>query len=321
MKDSSAHSMQTRHFLSEHGWQVEHIARQMGARNRHQVFLLEDADRRAVLKIHEPALAGRRDAFTHEAQMHSFYAKHVNELVPRLIAQDRVGRALLFEYVPGELVAGGEVSRMDDVERMAWFLLETNRPEVLEHARRAELPQASDAGLSAAEHWKCASLRLDALLNLPVTNDATADMKDFLRSELKPALAELKPDQGPAVAPCISPSDFGFHNVIRREDDSFCFLDFEHAGWDDPAKLVADFILQPEDPLAAEAVERFMDALLPGGFFEPQLASRVSRIVPIQKCKWTAIILNVFERATATEEAKVARLSKAADYWRSVSLI
>lgn len=320
MNDGSAHSMQLKYFLAEHGWKVEHIAHQMGAGNRHRVYLLADADRRAVLKIHEPAVKGRRDAFTHEVLMHSFYAKQVSELVPRFVAHDWGCRALLFEHVAGELVVG-EVCRSDDVERMAGFLLETNRPEVLEHARRAQLPRASDAGISAAEHWQCASLRLDALLTLPLTDDATADMQDFVRSELRPALAEINPDQVPAVAPFLSPSDFGFHNVIRREDDSLCFLDFEHAGWDDPGKLVADFILQPQAPLPAEAVERFTDALRPGRFFEPQLASRVSRIAPIQKCKWTAIILNIFERAAAPEEAKVARLAKATAYWRSVSLV
>ena len=320
MKAGLADSAQLERFLFGHGWQSGDIARQIGAGNRHGVFLLEDANRRAVLKIHEPCVAGRRDAFAHEALLHSFYAEQVGDLVPRLIAQDAGCRALLFDHVPGEPVAGEE-SHLDDVARMAVFLLETNRPEVLERARQARLPRASDAGLLASEHWQCASSRLDALLGLPLLDEDTAAMQDFVRSELRPALAEIKPDEEAPVPPCLSPSDFGFHNVIRREDRSFCFFDFEHAGWDDPAKLAADFILQPEAPLAAQAAEHFTDALRNGGIFGPQLASRVRRVLSIQKCKWTAIMLNVFDRAAASHEAKAARLAKAAAYWRSAPAI
>ena len=43
----------------------------------------------------------------------------------------------------------------------------------------------------------------------------------------------------------ISPSDFGFHNVIIYKGINY-FIDFEFSGWDDPAKLYCDFILQPK---------------------------------------------------------------------------
>lgn len=310
---------QLKRFLAGHGWQTEQIARQMGAGNRHGVFLLADGQRRAVLKVHEPAVSGRRDAFAHEALMHTFYAEQVGDLVPRLVAQDAVCRCLIFEYVPGESVAG-EKPRLNDVARMAGFLLETNLPGVLERARQAQLPFASDAGLSAAEHWQCALSRLDALLALPVKDNVTIAMQDFVRSELRTALIMGKPNIDASELPSLSPSDFGFHNVIRRENGSFCFFDFEHAGWDDPAKLAADFILQPEAPLCVKEAERFTDALCNEAIFGPLLASRVRRILPIQKCKWTAIILNIFERAAAADEAKVTRLVKAAAYWRSGSV-
>ncbi len=316
MNAGLAGNTQLERFLAGHGWQTRQLVRQMGAGNRHGVFLLEEASRRAVLKIHEPVVNGRRDAFAHEVLLHSFYAQQGGASVPRLLGEDSGCRTLLFEHVSGEPVEGEE-SRLNDVVRMAEFLRHTNRPEVLARARQARLPRASDAGLSAAEHWQCALSRLDALLGLPVTDEATAAMKDFVRSELRPALADRKPGEDPPVAPCLSPSDFGFHNVIRRQNGSFCFLDFEHAGWDDPAKLATDFILQPEAPLNAVAAEHFTDALLDGAIFGPLLRSRVRQLLPIQKCKWTAIILNVFDRASAPAEAKSSKLAKAVVYWES----
>lgn len=318
MKAGFAGNAQLKRFLAGHGWQTGQIARQMGAGNRHGVFLLEDGNRRAVLKVHEPSVAGRRDAFGHEVLMHAFYAEQVGDWVPRLLAQEPGCRGLLFEHVLGEPVAGGQ-SRFDDVARMADFLLETNRPEVLERARQARLPRASDAGLSAAEHWHCAASRLDALLGLPVTDERTVAMHDFVRSELWPALAENKPDEEAPVPPCLSPSDFGFHNVIRRENGSFCFLDFEHAGWDDPAKLATDFILQPEAPLAEDHAKVFVEALGAAELFGSELTRRIADVMTCQKVKWTAIMLNVFQRQGLSSESKLARLSKAREYWLKVS--
>ena len=41
----------------------------------------------------------------------------------------------------------------------------------------------------------------------------------------------------------LVPSDFGFHNALRRPDGTLAFFDFEYFGWDDPVKLTADVLL------------------------------------------------------------------------------
>ena len=46
----------------------------------------------------------------------------------------------------------------------------------------------------------------------------------------------------------LSPSDFGFHNALRRPDGTIVFVDFEYFGWDDPAKMMADAMLHPGNP-------------------------------------------------------------------------
>ena len=43
----------------------------------------------------------------------------------------------------------------------------------------------------------------------------------------------------------LSPSDFGFHNILSHHNNLY-YIDFEYAGWDDPYKLIADFILNPD---------------------------------------------------------------------------
>ena len=49
----------------------------------------------------------------------------------------------------------------------------------------------------------------------------------------------------------LSPSDFGFHNSLFRNNKLF-FFDFEYAGWDDPIKLMCDFILNPDYKISSK---------------------------------------------------------------------
>ena len=61
---------------------------------------------------------------------------------------------------------------------------------------------------------------------------------------------------------CIFSSDFGFHNALIDESGTVYLLDFEYAGWDDPAKLVCDFSNQPDMLLPEELSFRFQSAVI-----------------------------------------------------------
>ena len=59
----------------------------------------------------------------------------------------------------------------------------------------------------------------------------------------------------------LSPSDFGFHNILQSEG-RLNFLDFEYAGRDDLAKLLSDFRLCPEIKVKKKYSEIFVKILL-----------------------------------------------------------
>jgi hypothetical protein len=108
----------------------------------------------------------------------------------------------------------------------------------------------------------------------------------------------LKPDRALGFAErCISPSDFGFHNALRRANGTLAFLDFEYAGWADPAKLVCDFLFQVAVPTPPRLHDVFMDqALRP--FEDPDaVRERVAVLTPVYRVKWTCILLNEFVRS------------------------
>jgi len=93
---------------------------------------------------------------------------------------------------------------------------------------------------------------------------------------------------------CISPSDFGFHNAILEKDKILRFIDFEYAGWDDPAKLVCDFFCQQQVPVPMAFFERFVEGIGTTVFDYDGFRSRVTLLLPVYCVKWCCILLNEF---------------------------
>ncbi|MBE2179992.1 MAG: aminoglycoside phosphotransferase family protein [Chthoniobacterales bacterium] len=297
-------------FLRRHGWGSAVEAEVLGGGGRHKVVRLHEAGRSAVLKVHEAP--GIRDAFARELQMHSFIARHLPADVPRILGADHEARAILFEWVEGGKIPSRPTRR--DIVRMADFIIRLNCPAVL--AAASDIPEASDAGFGFGSHRECARLRVEELLALKPDSGVRGQMMNFVRQELAPALAKLVDfDPLASAGRRLSPSDFGFHNVLVRPSGSFCFTDFEHAGWDDAAKLAADFLIQPELVLAGEDADAFLSELRSSGAFEGGFPQRVRALLPLQKVKWTTIILNVFHRPDADDALLRRRLQKAGEYW------
>ena len=92
----------------------------------------------------------------------------------------------------------------------------------------------------------------------------------------------------------LAPSDFGFHNSLRRNDGSLAFVDFEYFGWDDPVKLTADILLHPGRTLASPQRKRFREAA--GRLYgsDRTFVSRLSAYLPLFSLRWVLILLNEF---------------------------
>jgi hypothetical protein len=130
----------------------------------------------------------------------------------------------------------------------------------------------------------------------------------------------------------LVPSDFGFHNSLRRSDGSLAFVDFEYFGWDDPVKLTADMMLHPGNTLALAQRRRFREAAtrLYGG--DPAFAGRLSAYLPLFGLRWVLILLNEFipERwqrrvlagdAGSWSDAKARQLARAREFLMSLSKV
>ena len=92
----------------------------------------------------------------------------------------------------------------------------------------------------------------------------------------------------------LVPSDFGFHNSLRRADGTLVFVDFEYFGWDDPVKLTADILHHPGTPMAAAQCERFRNAALGIYGEDASFAARLDALYPLFGLRWALIVLNEF---------------------------
>jgi hypothetical protein len=81
---------------------------------------------------------------------------------------------------------------------------------------------------------------------------------------------------------------------LRLHDGTIVFLDFEYFGWDDPAKMVSDFLLHPAMELDDRLRRRFLRGVAEGFYGYPELAGRIQALYPVFGLKWCLILLNEF---------------------------
>jgi len=285
-------------------------ALQGGANNRVYRLALADGETR-VLKSYFTDPGDPRDRFQAESDFYRLTEKARSRQVPRACGWDPEARLGLFEHIAGRPLSGPEEAEQGIGAALA-LLEEVNALRSSEEARRTKA--ASEACFCWKDHLDLIGRRIGRLRSIEPEDDADREAVRFIESRLVPAwqaihdqiAGTLPPDARDRPLPwedrCLSPSDFGFHNALRRADGSLCFFDFEYAGWDDPAKLIGDFFSQPRVPVPAAHFDRFLQHLrnlVPGA---DALEERARALQPAYRIKWCAIALNEF-----TPQGKIRR--------------
>jgi hypothetical protein len=279
------------------------------------------ADARVVIKFYRHDAGDTRDRLATEFGAVRFLWQNGVRVIPRAIADDRDHHCAIYEYIDGDAPERAGIADAD-VDALVDFL--TGMQAFRTRPGAAVLGAASEASFSLAAlaaHVEARAERLrttgqDAAVQQWISAVFTPLQREIFQwydsaaaGAGQPLAVELEPDRR-----TLSPSDFGFHNAIRRQDGALAFVDFEYFGWDDPAKTVADFLLHPgmtlPDPLKRRFAERFLAACV----FVPELAARARLVYPMFGLKWCVILLNDFlpDRATtATAETRAVQLQKA----------
>lgn len=223
--------------------------------------------------------------------------------LPEPLAADPEAGLGLFEFVHGRSLHGTTAGE-PAVDQALAFFRQLSRAK----AGAAMLPNASEACFSLADHLATVARRVGRLWAIGAGGPTDAAAGGFVAGELIPAWRQVRADAVRNAAAyglpldrpleaadrCPSPSDFGFHNALLAHDGRLRFIDFEYAGWDDPAKLVCDFFCQPAVPAPSGAFERFARGVA-AEFAAPAVhLARATLLLPVYRVKWVCIMLNEF---------------------------
>jgi hypothetical protein len=296
-----------------------------------QVFRLPGPEGDFVLKRYFQDPDDPRDRYNTERIFYDLLWTGGVRQIPEPFAWDDQSRLGLFTFVPGRKLAPGEITR-ERVEQAAQFILQINTLRGRAAARA--VAAASEARFSVAEQTAGIALRVEALQQIAPESGMDAQALAFAREDLLPAWRGIEEaitrdcssnrylsSTLDAAQRCLSPSDFGFHNALLMEGAGLHFIDFEYAGWDDPAKLVCDFFCQPQVPVGFQFWDFFLGKLAAGLGDESRLPLRAKVLLPAYQIKWCCIILNhflkggkarrEFAHGSASESTKASQLEKA----------
>jgi hypothetical protein len=286
--------------LRERPDQITLAPGQPGGNNR--IFMVTVGERKFVAKVYFRDASDTRDRLGAEYGFLVYAQRLGLETVPGPVARNEARGIGVYEFVEGRQVAATEVDG-GLVDQAIAFFLAMNPGEA--HAYAAELPEASEACFSVREHLAMVDGRIARLSSIPADEalgreaieftQALAAKWEAAKAGIRRRLRRAGENEGAPVGErCVSPSDFGFHNAIRRPSGKICFLDFEYAGWDDPAKMAGDFFCHPAVPVGMEHYERFLAETMRYSGCSRQLEARARLLFPVFQTKWCCIILNDF---------------------------
>ena len=236
-----------------------------------------------------------RDRLGHEFDgLHFLKVSGIGRALPATLAVDRAARCALYEWIDGIAVTQHDSA---DVDAGLELMAQLHRARAAPGA--AALAPATEAVLHVSDLVDQIEGRLT---RLAAAAAAEPDLAAFLDRDLRPQidrrLARLTGwDVHRMLDPAhrtLSPSDFGFHNALRRTDRSLTFIDFEYFGWDDPVKLTADFLWHPAMQLSEVERARFVTGARALYRDDPAFSERLAVCFPLYGIRWTLIILNEF---------------------------
>lgn len=269
-----------------------------GANN--QVYKIETASERFILKYYPDSPGDHRDRFKAETTALNFMNTAKLTCVPNLAGCDNNHRLAIMNFVNGDPI---KAVTNDHIQAAVNFTLSLHKARKGNNAQRIEA--ASEACLSPVDVIKQIISRRN---RLEETMTEHPGLRLFLEQKFDNAFQNFQQDAARQLEASginlktiltddqltLSPSDFGFHNALDINGDVI-FLDFEYFGWDDPVRLVSDFLLHPGHQLSDTQKQQFVRATsLHFAEYDKSFLPRLLALYPLVGLRWCMILLNEF---------------------------
>jgi hypothetical protein len=235
--------------------------------------------------------------------------------IPTPFACNRELNAAMYEWIDGEAVTNPTEHHIKQALSFLGHLHDSRtRPEF------ARFQNASAAFLSGSGFEEQLRARVSLLVRYAQPH---SELDSYLHTEMLPVMDEIlgwtrskwtfSPEYSaklPREMQTLSPSDFGFHNVIEGKNGNLTFIDFEYFGWDDPAKLIADFSFHPGMELELSLKQQWVAGAI--GIYGEGILNRLRFVWPMVGLSWCLILLNeyrddIWQRRCAADPDKVLR--------------
>jgi hypothetical protein len=266
--------------------------------NNH-LYKIETDSSNYALKMYRYEAEDLRDRYKTETTATQFLQENDIIKVPKFIIGDTESRIAIFEWISGSAISKPTHEQIHNAVDFIVSLLPLRDIA----ASNSNIALASESCLSIYQIVMQTQARLVKLQSVEDSH-----LQDYLNNELVPALVELENwaiveaeragisyyEEIPYSGRILSPSDFGFHNALDTDQHKTIFLDFEYFGWDDPTKLVADFIVHPGMNLSDTSAQNFRLKISELFSVNPIFEPKLSIVIPLHALKWCTILLNKY---------------------------
>jgi hypothetical protein len=288
--------------ISSHPCSITSIKR--GGNN--QISLVTCEDQKVILKQYFQNPQDSRNRLHTEFEFLKIASERAPGLVPKVYSKSDEKYAALYEFILGNTIEADAEITENFVHQAARFIAKLN--SCTELVAPAYLSPASEACFSIEQHIQTIDERLNELeqskSTQPWDDDFTHTLSQICRCwlEIKTTLLrrchqDRRLPLASALSPAqqiLSPSDFGFQNVLIQPNAQLAFIDFEYAGWDDPAKLVGDFFAQVAMPVDIKYFDLFLTTAFKNRADYEEIHARSLALLSLYKIKWCCIVLNIY---------------------------
>lgn len=279
---------------------IDKIERIEGGKNN-QLYLLGDTkqDGKWLLKCYGNDNDSR---LKRESEALSLLPQMGFNNVPKLITVNHSSSWAIYSFLEGEKKHAEDLSQQD-VDQICDFVikLQALTPNLV----TSKIMPAHMACFSLADYIKNISGRLDAYEKIFSNHGAHPLLIEFnnkyqpsyfIRTKLDRLFTNIsKKEKDRIIAKedrRLSPVDFGVHNMLFN-DSGPVFMDFERFGWDDPRRLVSEFLNHDQAVgMKQEVKDYFLRKYKRESNLPVALADKFDFVVKLFEIDWLTVIIN-----------------------------